>query len=127
MADNVPLVINQGEDFSAQIVWLDDYGNPQKLKAPMRMDLKPVVGSAPTLSLVTPDVPTEDIPLISYSPDIGLIQLHIPKEMTSPLAPGKYYYDLFVTVNDETEYYAGDQVVRLIVGEAIVNQRITVM
>lgn len=127
MADSVPLVINQGEDFSCQIVWVTEQGAAQKVKAPMRMDIKPIVGSNPILSLLTPFEESDDIPLISYSPDIGLIQLHIPRAMTEALPAGNYFYDLFVTVNDETEYYAGDQVVRLLVGEVVVNQRITVM
>lgn len=126
-AENVPLVIDQGEDFSAQIVWTDEYGTPQNIKAPMRMDVRGSSVSA-VLSLQTPTVTPPDgtIPAISYSPEIGLIQLHIPKEQTSALASGVYIYDLFVTINDGNAY-AGDQVVRLLAGEVTVNRRITVM
>lgn len=126
-AENVPLIVDQGEDFSAQIIWTDDQGVGQKLKAPMRLDAR---GSSqfPVLSLRTPEVdpPDGSIPEISYSPDIGLIQIHIPKTMTSVIPSGVYQYDMFVTINDGNAY-AGDQVVRLLVGQLIVNQRITVM
>lgn len=127
MAENVPLVIDQGEDFTAQIVWTDEYGSPQNVKAPMRLDIK-TGGITPMLSLTTPvvDVPDGQIPQISYSADIGLIQIHIPKDMTAALAAGEYFYDMFVTINDGNAY-AGDQVVRLLVGSVVVNRRITVM
>lgn len=126
-AENVPLVIDQGEDFTAQIVWTDEYGNPQNIKAPMRMDLRGASVS-PVLSLQTPvtDPPDGSIPHITYSPEIGLIQIHIPNAETAALAAGVYNYDMFVTINDG-DAYAGDQVVRLLVGQCVVNNRITVM
>lgn len=125
-AENVPLVIDQGEDFSAQILWTDEFGQPQQIKAPMRLDVKAENNLSAVLSLTTPVVPSTDIPQISYSADIGLIQLHIPKEMTIALPAGQYSYDMFVTINDGNAY-AGDQVVRLLVGTVTVNRRITVM
>lgn len=126
-AENVPLVIDQGEDFTAQIIWTDEYGEPQNIKAPMRLDIK-AGGVSPVISLQTPTVtlPANVIPQISYSSSIGMIQLHIPKEMTINLAAGEYFYDMFVTINDGNAY-AGDQVVRLLVGTCVVNRRITVM
>lgn len=126
-AANVPLVIDQGEDFTAQIIWTDDNGNGQPLIAPMRLDVVSG-GNQPIISLTTPDspVPNGTIPEISYSTDIGLIQLHIPKEQTAALPPGLYQYDFFVTVNDGNAY-AGNQQFRLIAGQVIVNRRITEM
>lgn len=126
-AENVPLVIEQGEDFSAQILWTDEWGAPQQLTAPMRLDIKSA-DVFPVLSLTTPEtnIPDNEIPLISYSADIGLIQIHIPKSMTVALKPGVYTYDMFVTVNDG-DAYVGNQVVRLLVGQVLVNRRITVM
>ena len=126
-AANVPLVIDQGEDFTAQIVWTDDYGRAQNLVAPMRLDVTGQ-GMQPIISLTTPeaDIPDGTIPEISYSSDIGMIQLHIPKEQTATLPPGVFQYDMFVTVNDG-DAYAGNQQFRLLVGQVVVNQRITVM
>lgn len=126
-AANVPLVIDQGEDFTAQIVWTDDQGQAQKMIAPMRLDILGA-GNQPIISLTTPDTPDPagTIPEISYSSEIGLIQLHIPKEQTATLPAGLYQYDMFVTVNDG-DAYAGNQQFRLLVGQVVVNQRITVM
>jgi hypothetical protein len=126
-AANVPLVIDQGEDFTAQIIWTDDNGNAQKLIAPMRLDIVSG-GNLPIISLTTPTspVPNGTIPAISYSTDIGMIQLHIPKEQTAALPAGVYNYDFFVTVNDGN-VYAGNQQFRLLVGQVVVNQRITQM
>jgi hypothetical protein len=124
-AANVPLVIDQGEDFTAQVIWTDEQDNPQNLAAPMRLDIVGA-GSQQIVSLTTPEVePTEgEIPEITYSPDIGLIQLHIPSEQTASMPAGLYQYDLFVTLNDG-DVYAGNQQFRLLVGQVIVNKRIT--
>lgn len=126
-AANVPLVIDQGEDFTAQIIWTDDQGQPQKITTPMRMDIKGA-GNMPVLSLTTLDVDAPDgtIPELSYSTDIGLIQIHIDREQTAALTAGAYVYDMYVTVSDN-DVYAGNQQHRLLVGSVIVNQRITVM
>jgi hypothetical protein len=126
-AANVPLVIDQGEDFTAQIIWTDDYGNPQNMTRPIRMDIKGA-GTQPILSLETPDVEPADgtVPEISFSNDIGMVQIHISASQTAALNPGHYIYDLFVTVEDNG-VYAGAQRFRLMAGSVIVNKRITVM
>ena len=121
----VPLEIDQGEDWSAQIVYTDEFDEPYLLKSPCRMDIKNLAG-ATQLSLLTPTttLPEGTIPDIALSADIGLIQLHIEDSVTKALIPGLYHYDLFVTVNDGGEY-AGNQVQRLVYGECIVNKRYT--
>ena len=126
-AANVPLVIDQGEDYTAQIIWTDDFGEPQRLTTPMRLDIVGA-GNQPVISLTTPEteVPEGEIPEISYSPDIGLIQIHIPSEQTKSIPPGLFQYDMFVTVDDGDEY-AGAQQFRLLVGQVVVNKRITRM
>jgi len=125
-AANVPLVIDQGEDFTAQIVWTDDYGRAQKMVDPMRLDIAD--STQTVLSLTTPETtpPDGEIPEISYSTDIGMIQLHISSEQTAALNPGLYQYDMFVTVDDGGDY-EGEQQFRLLVGQVIVNKRITVL
>ena len=126
-AANVPLEIDQGEDWSVQIVWTDDYDEPQKVIAPCRLDIKNLQGAV-QLSLETPDVepPEGTIPDIGVSEDIGLIQLHIEDTVTAALQPGVYQYDLFVTVDDGGAY-AGSQRQRLLAGNVNVNKRVTEM
>lgn len=126
-AANVPLIIDQGEDWSAQIVWTDDFDEPYQIVHPARLDIKNTQG-ATQLSLETPEteVPEGSIPEISISPDIGLIQLHIEDTATAALKPGVYQYDLFVSVDDGGEY-AGEQRQRIIAGTVTVNKRITAM
>lgn len=123
----VPLVIDQGEDFTAQVIWNDDNGRAQNIVDPIRMDIV-AAGNQPIISLSTPveDIPDGMIPEISYSSEIGLIQIHIPKEQTDWLPPGVYAYDMFVTINDG-DAYAGNQQFRLLAGDVVVNQRITVI
>lgn len=121
----VPLDIDQGEDWTAQIVYVDDHDQPYNIVAPCRLDIKSKQG-ATQLSLTTPEieVPEGEIPEIGLSSEIGLVQLHIEDTVTAALVPGVYQYDLFVTVNDGDEY-AGDQRQRLIMGNVTVNQRVT--
>lgn len=123
----VPLDIDQGEDWTATIIYTDELDQPYNVIAPCRLDIKNTTG-ATQLSLTTPDTDPPDgtIPEIALSSEEGLIQLHIEDDVTGALMPGGYKYDLFVTVNDGNEY-AGNQVQRLIRGEVTVNQRVTVL
>jgi len=119
------LDIDQGEDWTASIVYTDDFEEPYNVIPPCRLDIKNNLG-ATQLSLTTPDVelPEGMIPELGLSSEIGLIQIHIEDAVTGALLPGVYQYDLFVTVNDGNEY-AGNQVQRLIYGEVTVNKRVT--
>jgi hypothetical protein len=123
----VPLDIDQGEDWTATIIYTDDLDSPHNVVAPCKLDIKSQTGQI-QLSLSTPDValPDGEIPEITLSSEIGLIQIHIEDTVTAALNPGVYKYDLFVTINDGDEY-AGNQVQRLIRGECTVNQRTTVL
>lgn len=124
MTEPLPMEINQGEDFTADLLWTDDYDEPVAVEHPCRLDIK--TGSGQTfLSLVTdPEIPLGDIPGINVSPEIGLIQLHIPHDQTAAMLPGEYLYDLFVTTGSQDDY-AGPQRVRLVHGPVYVNKRIT--
>jgi len=126
-AAHVPIVIDQGEDWTASIAYTDDFDVPYNVIAPCRLDIKNTSG-ATQLSLMTPTTPPPDgtIPDINLNSEIGLIQLHIEDTVTAALRAGVYKYDLFVTVTDDNEF-AGDQRQRLIYGEVVVNQRVTVM
>lgn len=126
-AANVPLVIDQGEDWTCQIIWTDNFDSPQPLVDPARMDIKADTGAI-IYTLETPDtpVPEGEIPPIAISASSGLVQLHIPKSATAAMVPGEYLYDLFCTV-DDGDTYAGDQTSRLLVGKVTVNKRVTVM
>ena len=123
----VPLDIDQGEDWTASIIYTDDQDIPYTVIAPCRMDIKNKAG-ATQLSLLTPTTPPSDgtIPPIALSSDVGIIQLHIEDAVTAGMVPGVYKYDLFVTVSDGGAY-AGSQIQRLIYGEVVVNQRVTTL
>ena len=124
-AANVPIEIDQGEDWTGSIVYTDDFDEPYNVIPPCRMDIKNA-GGATQLSLTTPDAEPPDgtIPEIALSSEEGLIQLHIEDSVTGAMVPGGYKYDLFITVNDGNEY-AGNQVQRIIYGSVTVNQRVT--
>lgn len=123
----VPIAIDQGEDWTTQIIWTDTYDEPLPVIAPCRLDVKNSTG-ATVLSPETPETPLPEgeIAEITLSSDIGLVQLHIPKAETSAILPGQYQYDLFVTVNDG-DTYAGDQTIRLLYGTCTVSKRTTQM
>jgi hypothetical protein len=123
----VPLIIDQGEDWTTQLVWTGDDDEPQQIIAPCRLDIKDNLG-ATHLTLTTPEVALAEgeIPEISISSEIGLVQLHIEDSATAAPPAGQYQYDLFVTVSDN-DVYAGTQVHRLLYGPVTVNKRVTQM
>lgn len=121
----VPMEIDQGEDWTASIVYTDDFDEPYNVIAPCRLDIKSNTGQT-QISLLTPDtaLPDGSIAPIAVSSEIGLLQIHIEDSATAAMVPGVYKYDLFVTINDGNEY-AGNQVQRLIYGDVTVNKRVT--
>jgi hypothetical protein len=123
----LPIDITQGEDFTVQFIWTDEYDEPMNVVYPCQMDVKDSAGQT-ILSMITPDTLPEDgsIPEIALSSEIGLIQVHIPREQTKAVNPGIYNYDLFVTVNDD-DVYVGDQQLPLIYGPVTFHKRYTRM
>lgn len=124
-AGHVDLVIDQGEDWTVQLYWTDYYNDPHRVTAPMRMQIKSPLGQV-VADLYTPDAawPAGEVAPILYNSDTGWIQLHIPATQTDTIAPGNYFYDLFVNIDDGEEY-VGTQSVRLITGNVSVSKRIT--
>jgi hypothetical protein len=127
-AANVSLEIDQGEDWTAQIVWTDDFDEPYNIVHPCRLDIKTLAGATQLSLETTAAAPPlgSPIPEILVSSDIGMLQLHIEDTVTAAMLPGLYQYDLFVTVDDGNEY-AGTQVQRILAGMVTVNKRVTVM
>ena len=123
-AANVPLIIDQGEDWTVQLVWTDSFDEPVYVIHPCRLEIKTKQGQTVVQLETDPEIPDGSIPGINVSSDIGLIQLHVPKEQTVALLPGVYHYDLFATMDDDNEY-TGTQVTRLLYGDVTVNKRIT--
>lgn len=125
-AEGVTLVIDQGEDWTTDVIWTNMFDDPVRVTHPARMEIKTFNGQVVAELESNPDIPDGEIPGINLSEDIGLMQLHIAKDVTASLPPGSYFYDLFATVNDDNTY-AGLQVARVLVGTAIVNKRYTHM
>lgn len=122
----VPMDIDQGEDFTSDVVWTDDFNDPVLVKHPCRLDVKSRSGQVICTFETDPDIPDGEIPTIALSADIGLLQLHQTADVTAALTPGKYDYDLFASSDDGDEY-AGNQVTRLIYGPCTVHKRVTEM
>lgn len=122
----VDMIVNRGEDWSVQLILTDQFDEPLKLATPFRMDVKDAAGQ-PVISLTSsdqaPDFQTE-IPEITVSEDVGVIQLHIDDSVTRNLNIGQHSYDLFGHVTDD-DIYAGDQVVKFCEGRFVVNKSIT--
>lgn len=124
-AGRVDFIIEQGEDWTCQLVWTDYFDNPMQVTTPMRMAIKSQYGQV-AHELIVPDVPpaADEIPAISYNTESGLIQLHMDDDQTAALNPGIYSYDLFCSVEDNAAY-AGTQQVKLIYGSVTVRGRVT--
>ena len=127
MAEYCPLVIDQGEDFTADIIWTDMFDEPVEMSHPCAMDIKASTGQVFAQLITQPDIPEGEIPSISVSTSMGLLQLHIPRDRTINLLAGiEYQYDLFVTLGDESSY-GGPQRRKLLYGPVTVNKRTTRM
>ena len=122
----VTLVMDQGEDWTANVIWTDSYDQPVNVIHPCRMEIKGGDGSTLVTLETDPDIPDGEIPSIAISSEIGLLQLHLTSAVTAAFPPGLYSYDLFVTTDDENTY-AGPQISRLIYGSLSVNKRVTEM
>jgi hypothetical protein len=125
-AANLPIVLDQGEDWAAQMIWTDDYNDPIPVVHPCVLTVKSKAG-ATLLTLETdPDIPEGEIPGIDYSTDMGLIQLYVDSATSSALANGTHSYDLFVTVDDGNDY-SGAQWNRLCQGTFTVNKKLSTL
>lgn len=125
MAEIVPLVIDQGEDWTTEIVWTDQYDEPLPVAHPCRMAIRSTAGQTVAELYTDPATPEGTVPSIAYSTETGLLQLHLPASQTGAIPPGEYHYDLFVTLTTDT--YAGDQLVRLLYGPVVINKRVTLI
>lgn len=123
-AGRVDFVIDQGEDFTCQLVWSDFTDNPIPVTLPMRMDVKSPAGMV-MFTLFPPDeLPLDEIPAMTYNTDSGLIQIHISAAQSDLLEGGAYAYDLFSGV-DDGETFTGNQLSRVIYGSIISRPRTT--
>lgn len=128
-AETVPMYIDQGEDWTTQIIFTDPTGEPYQVIHPCRMEIKAKTGETlVTLDTVHPDdfIEGGPPPEIALSEEIGLIQIHIPREQTKTFPPDVYRYDLFVSTTDGGEY-ADEQVTRLLKGSVTVDKSVTTL
>lgn len=126
MAELLPMDIDQGEDFAADLVWTDMFDEPVQVVHPCRMEIKGFSGQTFVTLESNPELPEGEVPSINLSSEIGLIQLYIPASITQALLPSEYTYDLFVSTGSATDF-AGVQRKRLVYGPVIVNKRTTQM
>ena len=127
MAEYCPLDIDQGEDWTVDIVWTDMFDEPVELSHPCRMDIRSKSGQIFAQLETNPTLPDGEVPSMNVSSSMGLIQLHMPYTQTQELLPGvEYQYDLFVTSGLTTDY-GGQQRHRLLFGPVSVNKRTTRM
>jgi hypothetical protein len=122
----VSLEIYQGEDWTADIIWSDQFGVGIPVTHPCRMDIKAPDGTTLVTLETDPEIEAPDIPSINFSGDIGLLQLHLTKTVTGLFPPGQYSFDLFVTTDTAAEY-GGSQVIPVIAGPVTVHKRVTVL
>ena len=124
MAEQLTLEIDQGEDWTTDMVFTNDYSEPLAVVHPCRLDIKAATGGLLYTLETNPDLPDGEIPTINLSTEIGLLQLHIEDTVTALFPPGDYFYDLFITVDDGS---SGPQRLRPLYGQCLVSKRITAM
>lgn len=128
MAENLPMVIDQGEDFTAQLIWTDSFDDPIPVVHPCRMDIRAALGNQMLATFETdPNIPEGETPTIALSTDTGMIQLHLAATQTAAMPPGLYHYDLFASIDAGVDSPIATQVSRLVFGVVTVNKRVTLM
>lgn len=125
-AANLPMILDQGEDWAAQLVWTDDLNDPLPVVHPCTMEIKSTTGASLLVLETDPDIPEGTIPDIDVSTDMGLIQIYIPTAVSTNLTVGTHQYDLFVTVDDGNTY-SGAQLNRLCSGTFTVRKKISTL
>lgn len=126
MAEYLPIDVDQGEDFAADLIWTDMFDEPVPVVHPCRMEIRGFSGQTFVVLESNPELPEGEIPSVNLSSEIGLIQLYIPDSITKALLPGEYQYDLFVTTGSADDF-AGFQTKRLVYGPVAVHKRTTQM
>lgn len=123
-SDDVVFVIDNSTDWAAQLIWTDYYERPVRVAHPIRMDVK---GAGFTLVSFesNPSAPDPSEVNLTYSTEIGLIQLSLPKEQTALFVPGTYRGDMLATVEDEDS--GATFVMKLLTAEVIVENTITTL
>ena len=125
-AENLNIYIDQGEDWTTDLVFTDNYNEPLPVVHPCRMDIKAGDGTLVYTLETDPDLPDGEIPTINLSTEIGLLQLHIEDAVTALFPPGEHIYDMFITVDDGTTS-PGPQVLRPLYGKVQIGKRVTQM
>lgn len=97
--DVVELNVKQGEDYTGHLLWTTTDGQPMQIKSPLAgAVLDPTTGQI-LFDLV--DASTNPDPnttaMLAASASGGLIQVSIPRQLTSSLPAGRFYFDIFAT------------------------------
>lgn len=123
-SDQVIIEIDAGEDFAAQLYWLQDNGDPQNITSPCRMDVRDSAGTLLTQFKTGNTASTQAC--ITLSSTAGYLQLSAPNTVTRSLQPGTYVFDLFATLTGGNSPFTTQQV-PVCSGYVVVKPRVTIM
>jgi hypothetical protein len=132
-SNEVQINIKAGEDYTAQITWESDEGEPVPVVGPGRMEIR---NDAKALLVHLED--TADISAtqgyLSFSTASGVIGIYFPKAVTKTMPTGRHFFDMFVNYerftvwSDDPQYKPqwGDYHIRAVVsGTVVVHPAIT--
>lgn len=105
MSDNQPVIeASTHADFAAHVVWSDDSGAPMPVVNPSRCEVRDAADNI----VITFDDGANAATAAKIAPSTasGIIQLTAPKTVTSSWPPGRYKFDIFVTVNSSSNPFA---------------------
>ena len=97
--NQVDLHVKQGEDYTAQVFWVDDYGTPVPVTSPGRMEVRSNDEQRQLLALCEDTAPDPGDTVRGYLAlnDVsGVIDIFIPATVTAGMPTGSHVYDLFV-------------------------------
>lgn len=118
----VELHTTVGEDYSCQMFWTDDYGEPYPITDPVLLDVRDANHQI-ALRFATTNDPAS-APVATYNGPNGFFQFTAPSACTILLQPGRYVFDLFATVVTDDPAIP-NQIRKVVGGDFVVDPRHT--
>lgn len=132
-SNEVQINLKCGEDYTAQIVWESDEGEPVPVVGPGRMEIRDADQNLLVHLDDTTDV-GDNQGYLSFSTASGVIGIYIPKGVTADMPPGRHFFDMYVNYERFTVWSDdpdnkpqwGDYHIRAVVsGTVVVHRAVT--
>lgn len=102
------LEVFRGTDFACQLFWTGPDGEGIDFTGPARADVRDATGAVVLRFIDTTESPDASATgVLTRSATSSVVQLTAASTVTSPLAPGRYKFDVLVTLEPTTDFPTG--------------------